>query len=342
MPQPLHTQVSSCISHLTRILDSGNLTRYRHQVRPQYWAEALGHIQSWSQAIGAETTGVQSLDYRLREHTSLRITMQSLLRQLSDTFVAMEDAMTHFSPEYEEKISAACEETGKAAETTILQRCLDRIHEVVGALERLNVRILNPLPCEREYDEVAFEDNCLFDGWFVEKMYPHAREDVVTALGRGMSERRAIVKYRRRKAGLEPVSKEDCDSPGPALPHLPFGCRSGEQFQCQYCFWDVSMPDEETWHEHILKDLLAYQCVFPHCTGPSGLWKDREAWLRHTVLAHAKELETRKCPLCKESRIRGPLEYHVQRHLEELAVCALHSRSSLEKYVEGSKGGGSQ
>ncbi|KAL4953759.1 hypothetical protein BDW69DRAFT_184144 [Aspergillus filifer] len=342
MPQPLHKQVTSCINHLIRILNTGKLNRYRYQVHPQYWQEALALIQSWSQRIGAETTGITSLDYRLRENTDIRTTLQNLLRQLDDIFTAMEDAMAHFPPRYEEKISAACKETGKPAETTILQQCHDQIFEIVQTLELLNVRILNPVPCQRELDEDVFHENALFDICFVGEKYPDAEDEVVIYLGRGISERRGIIEYRRQKAGLKAVKKEDCDFTGPALPPLPSACCNGQVFQCQYCFWDVSMPDEKTWHEHVFKDLLAYQCVFPECPGPTGLWEDREGWLLHVVLVYANELATRKCPLCKEPRIRGPLEYHVQQHLEELALSVLYSRSSLEKYAEGTKPGGSK
>lgn len=125
----------------------------------------------------------------------------------------------------------------------------------------------------------------------------------------------------------------------PAIPPPPRNSLDGEPFECPYCFILITIKDRHSWAQHVLHDFMPYMCVFSDCRTPHRLWESRRQWYAHLQNEHSipdEKAISVECPLCRLSLSCGkPLERHLGRHLQELALFALPHSSSDEDEDEG-------
>jgi hypothetical protein len=113
------------------------------------------------------------------------------------------------------------------------------------------------------------------------------------------------------------------------VPTRPKASLMGRAFQCDICFYIITIQDDRSWARHVFKDLLPYICIFSKCSSPNKLYDSRHEWFRHIRTSHmqcmsAEQPLNMSCPLCgSEPLYSAEFERHVAKHLEELALFVL-------------------
>jgi len=97
--------------------------------------------------------------------------------------------------------------------------------------------------------------------------------------------------------------------------------KNHEPFECPYCFGIVQAKRQRSWRKHVLSDLRAYICTVADCG--SGLFEDKEVWIRHEMDAHRRQWS---CSTCGKKAFQSAkdLEQHMYR---------MHDASALPKTV---------
>ncbi|GIZ45824.1 hypothetical protein CKM354_000897500 [Cercospora kikuchii] len=70
----------------------------------------------------------------------------------------------------------------------------------------------------------------------------------------------------------------------------------GQPFRCPFCYGIVAFSTQRNWRRHILADLRAWTCLFPHCQ--IGAFDSFSSWSAHEQAIH-RRLWT--CPTCSET-----------------------------------------
>lgn len=186
--------------------------------------------------------------------------------------------------------------------------------------------------------------------------HPGADSELVKRLGKAISQRKAILRYRERKhqeklkhssvdsaLDAEEVQRplgddlydeiSDCEtSYAPALfespiPAPPKESADSQPFECPYCHFEIVVKDQKDWVRHIFDDILPYVCVFPGCRTSNKLFARRSEWYQHTERRHLKDVNSKRftdrCPLCRDELLSEQFESHVALHMEQLALFAL-------------------
>ncbi|KAL4931825.1 uncharacterized protein BDV17DRAFT_288411 [Aspergillus undulatus] len=371
MAESLHELVSTCAGRLTKLVDSRQLLQWEHQVPQSLWRNECNRFEEWIQNVEADKTGLYSLDYRLREASHTRVCLNQLLHRIQELSIGIRGAVRIFPREDEDDLSpgfgsspgfgpnpasssssSSGSDDGSSTDLAALQIFHFRLADAIGGLNRLKESILHPVPHDRTMDFDVFEANLVADRECVESKYPDADPRVVTRLARGISERRAVLEHRQQhhshrnslahspnvshgrnrnhKHPSQSKNKASISSPPPP------DFKSNAEFDCPFCFWIISLPNQTEWKRHVFHDLMAYVCVFKNCPGPRGLYESRYEWHRHLERLHGEDMEKRTCPLCNKSRIRvSKFEDHIAKHLEELAVGSLQNENKAEGAAVG-------
>ncbi|CAI7646504.1 unnamed protein product [Penicillium glandicola] len=121
---------------------------------------------------------------------------------------------------------------------------------------------------------------------------------------------------------------------GMVIPPPPKKILDGDPFECPYCFLLLNIDNRHSWARHVFHDLMPYICVFPECRTPHRLFTSRHEWYTHLQIEHEIPEDvgiTTACALCHLPISSGkPLEGHLGRHLQELALFALPQTGSDE------------
>ena len=367
--------VRDCLEKYDRILERLRGFSSRHSV-PRievFWDDELGRLRIWSANIGAHQIGHSSLDYRLRDASHIRQQILELLEDLLHTIEEAEDLTAK-----DDKLSTLSNDSGSSVQEDSVTELFSLHEVVVGivdCLHRMSILVCRPtqhdILIDRDSQNIArFEPH---DIEHTRDQFPNADPKLINILGAAITQRRKLLDYRKRRikvggplqlfedqhfryldhdtldelssdAGVSQspfdtmcsISLEDGE--GITLPTPPKGSSNGKSFECPYCFCTIIVDGSKAWQEHVMEDILPYNCIIPECSFKSKLFSSRHAWYKHLQKLHEfrqTDLEDEtspvmsECPLCKESLVSSnKFERHVARHLQDLALYAL-PRSDL-------------
>ncbi|KAJ6185317.1 hypothetical protein N7519_006618 [Penicillium mononematosum] len=104
-------------------------------------------------------------------------------------------------------------------------------------------------------------------------------------------------------------------------PPIPEKGRGKSPFGCPYCFYTITVRDEQAWLQHVLSDLMPYVCVFPECSTPNRLYGSCQQWYAHIQETHPIADTSYQCAICKHTHLPSVgFQQHVAGHLQELAL----------------------
>ncbi len=352
MDTSIFESLRTCLKSFDNLLALIGRSQYASENVPlTLWEDELGRLRIWAGNVGAHQTGQASLGFRLRDASHISQQVVKLLKTLGQTIEDVELVLV----EAEDPSNAPTLDTLADDEpTSEIQELHGHILTIVNELFRMSTLIRKParhdvLMKSNTADTVRFE---LFDTVHVECKYPYADKVIIQRLGHAITRRRGYLKYRERhhaKLGQcihdKPEMSETAATDFPArnidfeempsrsdLSETPYPLPPKESadekpFECPYCFCVITIDGTRSWTEHIFDDLQPYICTFQHCSTPDRLYDSRREWFHH-VTAHLRCGHTGDaklvCPLCK-STLASPhlFEWHLARHLEELALFAL-------------------
>ncbi|CAI7600551.1 unnamed protein product [Penicillium glandicola] len=105
------------------------------------------------------------------------------------------------------------------------------------------------------------------------------------------------------------------------IPPMPEKGRGQNPFKCPYCFYTITVPDDQAWAQHILRDLMPYVCVFPNCSSPNRLYESCQQWYAHIQQTHPITDTSYQCTICNQEHLPSrEFRQHVSGHLQELAL----------------------
>ncbi|OQE26939.1 hypothetical protein PENFLA_c006G08751 [Penicillium flavigenum] len=114
-------------------------------------------------------------------------------------------------------------------------------------------------------------------------------------------------------------------------PTMPEKGRGKSPFRCPYCFYTITVRDEQAWLQHVLSDLMPYVCVFPECSTPNMLYGSCQQWYAHIQEAHPIADTSYQCAICKHTHLPSVgFRQHVAGHLQELALFYLPQVTTFE------------
>lgn len=315
-------------------------------------------MSSQAANIGAHQRGQSSLDFRLRDssHISQQITrlLQDLARILNEV---LDQLASEKNEEFrdDDSLGSWPDENPQ----TEIQQLHGEVINIIDCLNQLSMLVRIPAELDlstsaRVGSKSAYE---FYDKDHVRNSYPKTDEKTISWLGRAITQRRNHLDYRlqlhaQSKEGIqsvrtlttdddlaEDVGVEDPDaipdmsetsdqspciesSGSVSIPLPPWQSMGGKPFECPYCFFIIEVKNEQSWIQHIFKDLRPYVCTFPNCSTPDKMYDSRHKWHVHQSTEH--RIEGSQCPLCGNTpESIKDFERHVSRDLEELALFAL-------------------
>jgi hypothetical protein len=115
------------------------------------------------------------------------------------------------------------------------------------------------------------------------------------------------------------------------IPPMPENGRGKSPFRCPYCFYNISVRDEQAWLQHVLSDLMPYVCIFPECSTPNRLYGRCQQWYAHIQETHPIADTSYQCAICKHTHLPSVgFQQHVAGHLQELALFYLPQVTTFE------------
>ncbi|CZS84664.1 unnamed protein product [Fusarium graminearum] len=121
------------------------------------------------------------------------------------------------------------------------------------------------------------------------------------------------------------------------IPPLSKEAKEGQPFECVSCGKLLSIRNNSKWKQHLYKDLLPWQCLYPDCSF-TAVFESREDWVAHVLDDHKLGPTWRPiiCPLCLETTAPGMISItkHLCNHLEEISLAALPVNPDLESDAE--------
>ncbi|KAI1753978.1 hypothetical protein F4782DRAFT_58667 [Xylaria castorea] len=186
-------------------------------------ASQLARFKLWAGSLGAhQTSGRRSLDYRLRDASSIRQHVIMLLDQLGK---AIEDALSA-SSDSEAPVGEAC----GLLDPELMQYLLDDdepnqssldmalvdIGRVVDCMLRLSVAISNPAPHDQYMPRAGLERVAHYEQYdkrHVQERFTQIEDKLAARLGEAITARRHIFKYRELHHARLSSDIEDDDGP---------------------------------------------------------------------------------------------------------------------------------
>ncbi|KAL9122470.1 MAG: hypothetical protein Q9187_000980 [Circinaria calcarea] len=251
------------------------------------------------------------------------------------------------------------EDNGLDRPTEIEQIFLD-ITQIINSLYRLSMSVRDSTWRNR-YNKSADIDTAHFE-WFdiahVEQKFPIAQNFIIDRLGKALSRRRQFLRYRElhaaklahavdgkdtitapsettasgfRDPDREMASKDIYDLQSETsyatsvgrptstrVPSMPKEAANGQPFECPFCHTIEIVKGTHAWRKHA--QLVAHlKAISPVAITEAQI----PALIEMRATPVAKNFEF-SCPLCDVKIIgRNPLQKHLGRHLEELALFAL-------------------
>ncbi|KAJ5549320.1 hypothetical protein N7513_006554 [Penicillium frequentans] len=191
--------VTNCLKKLKQLAQSEELDQFKFDVPPALWADELGRLRVWAANIGAHQTGQSSLDFRLRDSSTIRQTLMRVLERLHRTIEDLQDALDGSKVTEEDSISDFSD-SEEESEQTEIQSTYHDLRDTISNLFQVSMVIRRPAQYDRlvgtkRSEAVMFEP---FDRDHVFNKFPSADEAILNRLGLAISERRAIFRYRER------------------------------------------------------------------------------------------------------------------------------------------------
>ena len=180
------------------------LTEHENEVSLQKWRDELGRIRVWAANIGAHQTGTLSLDYRLRDASTIKNQTVIILKRLLELFADLEDVLSEDRQNdmdmEEDDFDQYNDLTDTEFDKSEIQHIYETLVETVTQLYQITMAIRRPaqhdrLMGTRKLDAEPFK---FWTRQHVSHKYPHAEEFVVDRLSSAMARQRAILKYRER------------------------------------------------------------------------------------------------------------------------------------------------
>ncbi|KAJ5762741.1 hypothetical protein N7533_001422 [Penicillium manginii] len=187
--------VVKCLKELDRLCRDEPLQKHP-DVLAELWQDELGRLRVWAANIGAHQSGQSSLDHRLREASHIKDQTLRLLERLQRAIQDVEDTLN--GSESEDNFLDSEEESEN--EETEMQSIYHTLRDTIDNLFQMSMLVRRPAQQDRllgtkRSDAAIFEP---FDKQHVQSKYPNAEESVIHRLGLANSQRRAVMRYRKR------------------------------------------------------------------------------------------------------------------------------------------------
>ncbi|PWY95561.1 hypothetical protein BO94DRAFT_129987 [Aspergillus sclerotioniger CBS 115572] len=327
----------SCLSLWGKLVSSGDLAAFSHEVPHSFWEDGLGRMSVCISDIGAHPIWQPSLHSRLRDASHIKYEVKRHLLRLKWIHDCLQNELFDLSDEESE--NGGEKMTDETMETYIqgLYYCL---HDTIDSLYQL-IRSVRLPACHNIFTRVKRADAAHFEYYdrrHVQSKYPNISQAISDRLGEAISIRRAVLQYYERlhteisvisdavsirtlseattiKLNQEPTETLEVDAQsmmpqtlcsesvvqggsGSAIPLPPAGSTYGAPFTCPYCFFIVNVKDQNEWIEHIFSDLKPYVCVLPDCQTPNHLYECRREWYAHMHDEHMTSLSVGEVSKC--------------------------------------------
>lgn len=180
------------------------LIEHENEVSLQKWRDELGRIRVWAANIGAHQTGTLSLDYRLRDASTIKNQTVNILKRLLELFADLEEVLNEDGESDMDIEEDDFDQYNDLTDTDInkseIQHIYETLVETVTQLYQITMAIRRPaqhdrLMGTRKLDAEPFK---FWARQHVSHKYPHAEEFIVDRLSSAMARQRAILKYRER------------------------------------------------------------------------------------------------------------------------------------------------
>ncbi|KAJ5795316.1 hypothetical protein N7457_001915 [Penicillium paradoxum] len=111
------------------------------------------------------------------------------------------------------------------------------------------------------------------------------------------------------------------DEGGRPIPPIPKDGIDQSPFECPYCFYIITVRDDQAWARHIFQDVMPYICIFPDCPTPNKPYENRRSWYAHIQQKHPLTGTSYDCSICRQDSLPSvTFKQHVAGHLQELAL----------------------
>ncbi|KAL2833987.1 hypothetical protein BJY01DRAFT_253274 [Aspergillus pseudoustus] len=186
--------VVACLQEFGRTKEL--LSSQNNEIYSTLWRDELGRLRIWAGNVGAHQTGLSSLDYRLRDASHIKKQILVLLNQLQSACSDVRDVLDEVMAD-DELSDSGSEEVGQEEE---MQMIYDSVRDTINCLFQMTIVIRQPAHHDqflgtRKSDTAHFGP---YDRQHVFHKYPNADDKIITRLARGISERRAFLRYRQR------------------------------------------------------------------------------------------------------------------------------------------------
>ncbi|KAB8229665.1 uncharacterized protein BDW43DRAFT_314700 [Aspergillus alliaceus] len=368
MSSMISSHIVACLTQLQHVLSSGSLPDYEAEVPCAFWHDELGRLRLWSANIGAHQTNQSSLDYRLRDASHIkdqvirqldrlqRITEdiqlgleEQLLEELSGTDSEKEEEGTLFQSFYHDLKDCI---NGLYQMAILIQKPAP--HDRLAGIKRQDFSYFQTYDRQHVFHKfpkaIAVIGNRLATANSKRRALLKYRERHRRKLGQGLDNQTDTasatvattfdaqihnqyeIQSNHSMTSYDPTILHG--EQGLATPPLPEESANESPFECPYCYHIIVIRDTKSWMRHIFSDILPYVCTFTDCETPDILYERRRDWITHMRNKHSrttKDVAFYYCALCRERFMRGsPIEKHLQRHLEELALFIVPSNVTQE------------
>ncbi|KAL3477292.1 hypothetical protein BJX99DRAFT_126275 [Aspergillus californicus] len=167
-----------------------------NQTLATLWKDELGRLRIWTANVGAHQAGLSSLEYRLRDASHIKDQIFRLVKRLHRACTDTRDVLAGILTDDELSDSGSDGANGEDE----MEMIYNSIRDTINCLFQMSMVIRQPAHHDRflgirNSDTAHFEP---YDRQHVSNKYPEAEEQIITRLARGISERRAILRYRQR------------------------------------------------------------------------------------------------------------------------------------------------
>ena len=339
------------------------------------WLDELGRFRVWLANIGAIQTGRSSLDYRLRDDS----TIHDQFRELLDSLCKHLRATQHYLLQRGDSAYDTPQETFADDDNPQIERLHSFVVGNIRNLLQLSMLVRRPLRGDFLRGGNSAEAKAFFplDVDNLRTKYPKAEDFLIYRLATASTNRRRYLLYRQRHraklgrdvddtpeltaealsdtiatsleknpqveddvASMEAMSETSfatswLEGSNLSMPRRPQEAAGGAPFECPYCFYIIVASARRSWVKHVFDDLRPYMCTVKDCSHDYVHFESRHEWIHHLKKSHGQAF-AHECPLCQVA-LKGEQAWisHVAHHLQEIALFVLPS------YEDKSEDGGS-
>ncbi|KAH6650493.1 hypothetical protein F5144DRAFT_637326 [Chaetomium tenue] len=310
--------ITRCFGEVDALNRQVGDTKYREWPRALFAAES-DRFELWSINMGLLVPGHGSLDYRIRDSTSLKTTFAKFMTDLRDSLdqvlqygsgafdnhAALEsphdaddpdgsdgDWTVHASAPAQPSTEVDSTFTLVGEDDSDIDLLVDGVRDPIDRLyklEKLRLHRHNVVQQARvpiTSATVAFENLVLPTAGDLDPVLISAAS-VTTATCLQVTQ----LTVRDDQSTVSQSEYAPSSHPGVDVidfPPPPKGKESGNFFECPYCFTlcPSRSLDIKAWRAHLIRDLRPYICTYETCRNPDQLYDTREDWIQHETTSH--------------------------------------------------------